>query len=112
MDAATSKDTNEEKEEPEKNESERLSIFVDTQKNTFKKQEDESVKIRDNKLYYQKICLLYPKVGKDENSQVNVNVCYYNKNNKKIKKNNNNKIIIQYIELTIIKNLYIYRMNF
>ncbi|ORX45140.1 TPR-like protein [Piromyces finnis] len=70
VDAATSKDTNEKKEEHEKNEPERLSIFVDTQKNTFKKQEDESVKIRDNKLYYQKICLLYPKIEKDEGSQV------------------------------------------
>ena len=71
MDAATSKNPNEEKEEQEKNESEKLSIFVDTQKTTFKKQEDESVKIRDNKLYYQKIGLLYPKIGQDEGSQVN-----------------------------------------
>jgi len=71
VDAATSKDNNEEKEEPEKNESERLSIFVDTQKTQVKKQEDESVKIRDNKLYYQKIGLLYPKIGKDEIAQVN-----------------------------------------
>jgi len=69
VDAATSKDNNEEKEEPEKNESERLSIFVDTQKTQVKKQEDESVKIRDNKLYYQKIGLLYPKIGKDEIAQ-------------------------------------------